>query len=255
MRLLAVCAVALVFGFAGSMPLAGPIAIMVFSRAAQRRFGEALRIGVGAAVAEGFYAGLAFWGFTTFFAGNAMLMPVSHAAAALVLSPLGIRFMLWRPKEASDRREKKAGTALLGFTIAALNPTLLVTWSAAAAFVYSKGIDSPSAAHAIPFGLCAAAGVGAWALMLVLLLRRYGGKLPRIALSWTVRVLGLVLLALGVWSGVEFVIWFVEGREPPAANEGGAFEYPGRSYDFPFFASKSPNVKRASALSCCLYCW
>ena len=55
MRLLAICALALVFGYIGSMPLAGPVAIMALSRAARRKFGEALRVGLGAAVAEGLY--------------------------------------------------------------------------------------------------------------------------------------------------------------------------------------------------------
>ena len=75
MRLIAICVMALVFGFVGSMPLAGPIAILAVARATRGRYGEALRVGLGAAVAEGIYAGIAFWGFTTFLARHAIVVP------------------------------------------------------------------------------------------------------------------------------------------------------------------------------------
>src|SRR5215469_14421808 len=92
------CVVAFLFGFVGSIPLAGPIAILMLSRAAQRRFGEAFRVGIGAALAEGTYSGIAFWGFNTFLAHGKRVEPVSHAAAALVLSGLGVAFMFWKPE-------------------------------------------------------------------------------------------------------------------------------------------------------------
>jgi threonine/homoserine/homoserine lactone efflux protein len=204
MRLIAICIVALVFGFVGSMPLAGPIAIMAVARASRRRYGEALRIGLGAAGAEGIYAGLAFWGFTTFLARHAIVVPISHATTALVLTPVGVRFAFWRPSEGSEGpQENKAGTALLGFSVSAINPTLLLTWSAAVAALYSRGLKDPPPAYAIPFGLCAAAGIGGWFVTLVALFKRYGGKLPSAALTWVVRSMGLVLVVLGVWSGIK----------------------------------------------------
>jgi threonine/homoserine/homoserine lactone efflux protein len=215
MRLLTVCASAFVFGFVGSMPLAGPIAIMLLSRAAGRRFGEALRIGLGASVAEGLYAGTAFWGFTALLGGNPLLVPLSRGATAVVLVGLGARFVFWRPKEAGDLRESKAGTVLLGFTVSALNPTLLFTWSAATAFLNSRHIESVGVLlqrDAIPFGLCAGAGIACWFVVLVALLRRYHGQLPRNALAWTVRILGVALVALGIWSGVRLATWFLATR-------------------------------------------
>ena len=91
--------------------------------------------------------------------------------------------------------------------MSALNPTLLLTWSAAVAFVYSKGLGEPSPAYAIPFGISAGAGVGGWFVALVSLMRRYGGKLPMAAFTWTVRSLGLVLVLLGVTSALRLLRW------------------------------------------------
>jgi threonine/homoserine/homoserine lactone efflux protein len=228
MRLLAVCVSAFVLGFVGSVPLAGPVAVMVLSRAAQGRFREALRIGLGASVAEGLYAGAAFWGFTTLLSRNALVVPVSRGAAAIVLLALGVRFMFWRPASKDDSRENKAGTALLGFTVSALNPTLFITWSAAAAIVHS-GSDGPGShtqLDAVPFGAAAAAGIAAWFFVLVALVRRYEGSLPKNALAWSVRALGLCLVALGVWSAVRLGAWFLTTRSarPLSTHEAAAHE-------------------------------
>jgi threonine/homoserine/homoserine lactone efflux protein len=207
MRLLAVCAIALAFGFVGSMPLAGPIALLTVSRAAHKRFGEAIRIACGAAVAEALYAGAAFFGYTELLARRAIVVPISRGATAVVLIALGVRFVRFSPAHRRDTRENKAGTVLFGFTVSALNPTLILTWSAAVAFVYSKGLDSASAAYAIPFGLCAGTGIASWFALLVAFLRKYEEKLAEPVLTWTVRVMGLALLALGTSSAVTFVHW------------------------------------------------
>jgi threonine/homoserine/homoserine lactone efflux protein len=221
MQLLAICIMALVFGFVGSMPLAGPIAILAVSRATQQRFGEALRVGLGAAAAEGIYAGLAFFGFSTFLADHAVVVPISHGMTALVLVAVGLRFVFWKASDGPERArdENKAGTVLFGFTVSALNPTLILTWSAAVAFLYSRGLHEPSPAYAVPFGLCAAAGVAAWFVVLVLLLRRYHGHLPSGVLTWVVRAMGLVLVVLGLLSGAKLVR-FIEDPKGYAGDSG-----------------------------------
>ena len=211
-RLLANCAVAFAFGYLGSVPLAGPIAVMVLSRATHGKFGQALRIGLGAAVAEGLYAGIAFWSLAALLGRSALLIPLARGATALVLMPLGLRFVFWRSKEDGDGRQGRAGTALLGFSISALNPTLFLTWSAAVGVVFSRQPRPLWALDAIPFGLSAGAGVALWFLTLVLLLRHYGERLRRDTMAWIVRVLGLVLFAMGVWSAVGLVRSLGRGR-------------------------------------------
>ncbi|HZU81768.1 MAG TPA: LysE family transporter [Polyangiaceae bacterium] len=217
---MAVCLAALVFGFVGSMPLAGPIAVMVLSRAAGRAFADARRIGFGAALAEGMYAAAAFWGFAALLGRHPVLVPISHAVSAVVLVMLGFRFVFFALREHRPPREKAGGTFLIGFSVSALNPTLLVTWSAAVAFLYSKGVRHASALYALPFGACAGVGVAAWFLVLVRVLRRYQGVLPRVALTMVVRALGVVLLGLGVWSGVQLVGWIRRPTSGVAACAG-----------------------------------
>jgi threonine/homoserine/homoserine lactone efflux protein len=205
---LAICAVALAVAFVGSMPLAGPVAVLTLSRAASGRFGEALRIGLGAAVAEGIYAGLAFWGFATFLPQHRLVAPISQGATSLLLVILGAKFVFWRPpKERADPRESKAGTVFLGFSISALNPTLLMTWTAVVAFLYSRGVERHSGVVAIPFGGSVAVGVAAWFVCLVKILRVFENKLPFRAFRWLIRAMGIALVALGIATGVHFAQW------------------------------------------------
>jgi threonine/homoserine/homoserine lactone efflux protein len=207
---LAICAVALAVAFLGSMPLAGPISVMTLSRAASGRFGEAFRIGLGAAVAEGIYAGLAFWGFATILPQHRLVAPISQGATSILLVVLGARFVFWQPPtERADPRESKAGTLFLGFSISALNPTLLVTWTAVVAFLYSRGVERHSGIFAIPFGGCVAVGVAAWFVCLVKILRVFKNKLPFRAFRWVIRAMGVALVALGIVAGVPFVKWVV----------------------------------------------
>src|SRR5271163_2627129 len=109
--------VALVFAFVGSLPLAGPIALLVVSNGASGRDKEALRIALGAAVAEGIYAFLAFWGFATFLARYALVLPISHGVAAVILCGLGARFLFFKLKEETVKpgEEPKPGRFWLGF--------------------------------------------------------------------------------------------------------------------------------------------
>src|SRR5271170_2684173 len=111
MSLLVVSLVAFVFAFVGSLPLAGPIALLVVSNGASGRHKEALRIALGAAVAEGIYAFLAFWGFATFLARHALVLPISHGVTAVILCGLGARFLFFKLKDQETKpgEETKAG--------------------------------------------------------------------------------------------------------------------------------------------------
>ncbi|HEY3821139.1 MAG TPA: LysE family transporter [Polyangiaceae bacterium] len=248
MRILAVCLISLAFGFFGSMPLAGPIAVMVFSRASRRRYGEALYIALGAAAAEAIYAGVAFFSFTSLLADHPIVVPISRGVTAVVLSALGVRFALWSQHEKKDKYEQRKGTWLVGFSLSAINPTLLVTWSAAVAFLYSKGLGVSSGLVAVPFGACAGAGIAGWFAILVMILRRFEGKLPIAVLTWTIRVLGVALVGLGVWSAVQLVQWLEGDRGTPGQGRVSLCSHPCSSPGQPSSIPRSPS--RPPSTSC-----
>jgi threonine/homoserine/homoserine lactone efflux protein len=229
MGLLAVCLVAILFGFVGSVPLAGPVALLVFSRGVDGRYSQARRIGYGAAVAEGAYAFFAFWGFATFLARYPLVLPISHGVTAALLFALGVHFVRFKEKEqgavSSDRHSgggAKGGPFVLGFSISAFNPTLLATWSAVTTFLYSKQIVRMTSLMAVPFGVCAGLGIALWATIFVSLLRRFKDHFPQAAVRWVVRSMGVVLLGVALWSLASLARYLADPSARQVAKEVAA---------------------------------
>lgn len=177
---------------------------MVVSRAGMGRFTEALRLSFGAAIAEGIYAALAFWGFATFLARYEAAVSISRGVTAVVLFAVGLHFVRWTPKAEDHARPERGRSAFfVGFTTSMLNPTLLLTWSAVTTGIYSRQIVAMTSLLALPFGIAAGLGIASWNLVLVTLMRRFHEKVPKAFITWTVRSMGLLLIAIAMWSAVD----------------------------------------------------
>ena len=204
------------FGFVGSMPVAGPIAVLVFARGIEGRFRGALAIATGGAIAEAAYAFLAFWGFSTFLTKYTFIVPLGRGMAAAVLIALGIVFVRRRPaaeeRKTAPVRDGWSGSLALGFTVTALNPTLIATWTAAATTLFTSGIVDFTPAMALPFALAACAGIVGWFGLLLFLVRRYKERFNTSTLNRVIQVMGVLLIALGSWFLILFVHYWIAGR-------------------------------------------
>lgn len=199
-----------VLGFVGSMPIAGPISLLVLSRGLENRTSNALHLALGAALAEGCYAYLAFWGFSELLASHAWIDPVAKGAAAVILLGLGLRFASKKtePRDAppSNPAVGNKRNFALGFTLTLLNPTLIATWTGAVAVLYSTGFFTFSAGRALPFSLGACSGIFCWFGLLLLLLGRFRSLLNRSAINTAVRLMGCGLMLLGLVFAYGFAV-------------------------------------------------
>lgn len=195
------------FGFVGSMPVAGPIAALVFARALQGRMKSGLHIAIGGAVAEAIYAALAFWGFAELLAEYPWVRQVSNGAAAVILTVLGVMFIRQDTAEPEAKAEpEQTGSGLvLGFTITLLNPTLIATWTAAAAMLLSTGLVQFEGRHAIPFSLGALVGIVLWFVTLLKLVDHFRDRFSYASLARVIRVMGWGLLLIGAWFAWQLV--------------------------------------------------
>ena len=195
-----------IFGFVGSMPVAGPIAALVFSAAIDGRFRTGLFIAAGCATAEAAYAGLAFWGFASFLDEYSWIVPVSNGVAALILVGLGVAFVL-RDENAlpPEPREAKDGNAFfLGFTIAALNPTLLATWAGGATLLASLDLVEMTPGLTIPFAAGACAGIITWNALLIGTIKRYRERFTYRAMQRALRGFGVFLIVVSFYFAYQF---------------------------------------------------
>lgn len=202
------------FGFVGSMPVAGPIAVLIFGRGVEGRFRSAYAIGAGSVIAEVVYAFAAFWGFAILLTDYAWIVPVSNGVAAVLLLVLGVVF-LRRPKGATAGpapKDTRAGSFMLGFSISGLNPTLLATWAGAATTLFSTGlVDFQDTTLAYPFALGAGAGIGLWYLVLIALIRKYKERFKLETIDRVMQFFGVFLLGIGLYFVYSFVAYFVTG--------------------------------------------
>jgi threonine/homoserine/homoserine lactone efflux protein len=189
------------FAFVGSMPVAGPIAAIVLARGLVGRARSGALVGVGCALAESGYAFLALWGYSNWLARHAWMLPASRVIAALLLLGLGVALARYRGAAAQSDRPEGSDTALasvgLGAGIAALNPTLLATWTGATTALHATGLVVLEARHAPVFALGAFLGTSAWFTVFSVALHRLRGRFEEAALARIVRGTGWVVGAVG----------------------------------------------------------
>jgi threonine/homoserine/homoserine lactone efflux protein len=196
-------------GFVGSIPIAGPIAVLVWSRGLEDRTRSGLLLASGAAVAEGAYVYLAFWGFSEFLTRYAWIEPASRFAAAATLTGLGVRFVQRPHPEATpappDPSAGNKRSFLLGLAITALNPMLITAWTAAIAALYGFGLLRFDPRAALPFSLGAFSGITAWFATLLGLLKRVRERVSADAIDRWMRGMGVMMILLGLGLGASSV--------------------------------------------------
>lgn len=222
--MLTVALLGFVFGFIGSMPVAGPIAILVFGRGLEGRLRSGVYLAVGAAIAESVYAYFAYWGFSELLSHHRWIEPVTRTVASVLLIGLGLHFVFGRKKTQEIdpslvEQKKNVGNKrsfLLGFTITALNPALIATWSAAVTTLHSFDAVDFAPKHALPFSVGVLLGIAIWFSILLFILGRFRGRFSRTTLDKMVRAMGVFLIVLGLYFGVKLLIGLTALNVPKA---------------------------------------
>ncbi len=197
------------FGYVGSMPVAGPISVLVLHLGLAHDSRHGVYVAVGGALAESFYALLAFWGLSTVLARYPVVLPVSRAVGAGLLLALGLVMLLGRTRPAAPRDAPARGnkrSLLLGFLVTAVNPTLIVTWTAAVAALHATGLLAMERAQALPFAAAAGVGIVAWFLTLLWLVNKWRSRVSPDAMRRFRRGMGGVLVALGGWMALRALL-------------------------------------------------
>jgi threonine/homoserine/homoserine lactone efflux protein len=202
--------------FAGSVPMTGPLALLVLDRiiAGQRR--AALWIALAGALVEG-----------TIAAGVALLLPLvlrhseaivlrARLSGALVIFAVGVTIAIRPELLRSIKTERKRQSFAAGFLTTALNPTLLATWTVAVTTLHTNGLLVSGSGTWLIFGIGVGAGALAWFVLLLILARRAqrrpqtSGVMARLRLrrgalergiGLVLALLGAALFARAAWAG------------------------------------------------------
>jgi threonine/homoserine/homoserine lactone efflux protein len=198
-----------VAAFVGSIPVAGPISVLVLQRGLEGDRRGAIAIAVGSAIAEMVYAGLAFAGVSTLLTKVPVIMPIVRGIGAAILVGIGIYFVVRKKhaakKKRTETKEKDAHKWLLGLSITALNPTLFISWTVVITTLHGAGLLPPVPRDAFAFALGVGCGVVVWFLALGVGVQRFRRFLRPATVARGVRVMGYVLIVAGVAMGVRAV--------------------------------------------------
>jgi threonine/homoserine/homoserine lactone efflux protein len=91
-------------GFVGSVPIAGPVSLVVIDSTLENRPRKGLSVAVGASIAESLYASVAFWGLARLFGNFPVIIPISRTLGGAVLIVVGLYFALRHPRVATTKR-------------------------------------------------------------------------------------------------------------------------------------------------------
>ncbi len=207
--------VALVLGFVAafvtSIPVAGPIAVLVLQATLEGNRRKSVAIALGSAIAETIYAGLAFAGVTTMLTRVPLFLPVVRAIGAVILVIIGVHFIRKNasPANAEAKKEEPAERGWwMGATISALNPTLFVSWTVIVAFLEGTGWlrhDGGTVLAILGFSLGVGAGIVAWYAVLIAGVLRFRKLLAKRSIDRGVHVLGYVLVVIGIAMAIFMV--------------------------------------------------
>lgn len=206
-------------GFIGSMPILGPISSLVFQRGLGGRYWDGWAIGVGGALAEGVYCALAVRGFAAVHQNFHFSATLAKAMAVSLLGAIGLYFIFIGPKRSTDPRALRQdrwsmlSSLMIGFTVAAANPTLLLIWSAAFGMLFAITNVSLHGHATVIFPASVIAGIVTWFSVLLILLHRFRRRFPFFAYRVAIRGMGVALVALAI-SSAAWTMYSVKGAIP-----------------------------------------
>ena len=203
-----------ILGFLGSMPISGPISLLVLHRGMLARYREGWAIGLGGAIPEGIYCALAILGVSAIDERFIILDFWAKVLGIVWLFAIGLYFVRSRQQHLEAGSVAKpsgppwAGPFSLGLSISAFNPIFFFTWSATATMLYSIANLTFNIPEGIVFATSVVVGSAAWFAVLLALLRRFRERLPLWMLHTVIRGIGLALVTGAIlWAAWTLAVW------------------------------------------------
>lgn len=185
--------------FVGSMPIAGPLAVLVVRRATEREYRSAFFVTLGGALAEALVALVVGITFPLLGSLVANVVQLARGVGAAVLLAAGL-LLLVRPQIGSGVRPRRRHTSIfVGMAAAGMNPTIVATWLLVLTSLYGVGWLSLSYTSALLFALGVLGGVVAWFSLLLLVGERLEHVITPARREILMRVLGIAMIAASVY--------------------------------------------------------
>lgn len=210
--------VAFIFGFGiafvGSMPMSGPVAVLIMTRALRRERTPALLTALGAALVEATYAGIIAFFLPLLLGRTRGVVLASLGLGCLIVTGLGV-LLLVRPGAVGRIADTSPRRGLLrGALSALLNPTLVATWTVAVSTLSANGWLSPNLRSALSFALGVSLGSVAWFALAVTAIGVWHQRITPALRAKVMSAMGAILVLSGALLGVRFATQLASRRDP-----------------------------------------
>lgn len=193
-------------GWLGSMPIGGPVSLFVFRRGVSGRAWDGFLLALGAALAEAAYCAAALFGYGLLLDRWPWLRPVVGGLGGVILLIVGIHFLRIRREACAPPADGRIPPSrgwrelTLGFSMVAVNPSVLVNWLATLAALRAMGFQLLNRPAEIVFVTAVAAGIITWFALLLRILHTRREQLCPVFMSRALRGLGGVLCVTGLFA-------------------------------------------------------
>jgi threonine/homoserine/homoserine lactone efflux protein len=207
--------------FVGSMPMSGPVAVLIMTRALRRERAAAFLIALGASLVEASYAGAIAFFLPLLLGRTRGVVLTSLGLGCLVVTALGV-LLLVRPAAVSKVAEASPRRGFLrGALSALLNPTLIATWTVAVSTLSANSWLLPNLRSALTFALGVSLGSLGWFTLAVTAIGAWHRRITPALQAKVMSGMGAVLIVSGVLLGVRFATQLASKRElaPPRSLE------------------------------------
>jgi threonine/homoserine/homoserine lactone efflux protein len=183
--------------FVGSIPMTGPLALLVVDRIISTQRAAAFWIAVAGALVEAVVAAAVATFLPLLLPRSESLIWIARSSGALVIFSVGVVLMVRPQLLSAIKTERKEHSLLAGFLTTALNPTLLATWTVIVTSLHSSGMLSAGYVSGLAFGLGVGAGALGWFIAVIVLSSRFRFQRlieHRLELG---RIVGVLLMLVG----------------------------------------------------------
>ena len=210
MKLVLLIPVVYVMGFLTAVPI-GATQIEIAKRSLNGYVAQAMMVVLGSVVSDLMYGFIAMFGLAPFL-HHPKVEAIFWAAGAVLLAVLGVitivRHGNRKEVEARDVLLEDYGLSLfVGFSLAVINPPMMLWWLVCASFVKSLGlVQTFETASSSIFLLAGGAGIASYLTVLALVLKRAGRFITEKVQRRISVFLGIILLVLSGYFLVRFVM-------------------------------------------------